>query len=106
MSRNGVARSWPPWTIRISPPCSTTKSRPEPSAAFAIPSGAVSPPTTSSKPTVTRFGSNRAVGDPDGPDAPGGTLPAGTEATDDDGADADPVAAWDAVGGADGVADR
>src|SRR5688500_18251964 len=60
-SRNGWGRTAPPSTTRISPPCSTTKTRPLPSPAFASPTGFAKPCHAGSSATVTRAASNGAA---------------------------------------------
>src|SRR5215212_4688435 len=63
MSRNGRSPSRPSVTTWIAPPCSTTKSRPLPSPAFAIASGASRPSTTDSSSIENDAGSNDACGE-------------------------------------------
>src|SRR3989441_994630 len=61
MSRNGVARSRPSFTIRMRPACSTMNSRGSPAGAVRY-SGAPSPdPTTSSRRSALRSGGGSAA---------------------------------------------
>lgn len=46
MSRNGAARSWPCFRMRIRPACSTMKSRPEESGAYVAYTGLWRPAAT------------------------------------------------------------